>query len=144
MAFDLDFPNNRLDSFDEGVELGFRDLNRGREWIPLVFYASRTPSSRDDEIEVGEIILTNTTINIRGYNVPFVQMGEAQSVTLKVCGGEIERADAGITFRWLQTVLTPGVEGNDAVVLDNVEINVSFPQPSVLFADNFDNQNTIK
>ena len=143
VAFDLDFPNNRLDSFDEGVELGFRDLNSGREWIPLTFYASRVTSIRDDKIKVGDIILMNDTINIRGYNVPFILMGSAQSVQLKVCGKEIERASATISFRWLQTVLSPGVEGNEAVVLDNVAIYISFPQLQVLLIDNFNNQDTI-
>ena len=42
---------NPLNSFDEGVELAFQHINGNGEWIPLMFYT--TKSMREDRIRVG-------------------------------------------------------------------------------------------
>lgn len=144
MKFDLEFPNNRIDSFDEGVEFAFRNLNCGREWIPLAFYTIfRSVSFRDDEIEVGDIV--GDSLNLRGYNTSFT-LSSSTSVQLKICDSEILQSDALLNFRWLQTVVTPAFANNDVAELDNVKIMLVNPQlhSSNLFTEDFNNQDAIK
>lgn len=144
MKFDLEFPSNRIDSFDEGVEFGFRNLNSGREWIPLVFYTAISKSNRDDEINVGETI--GDSINLRGYNVSFNKTLSYSSIQLKMCGPEIIQSDAVLNFKWLQTVVTPAFANNNAAKLDNVMIKLVYPKQNcyTLFMEDFNNQDAIK
>ena len=141
MKFDLDFPSIRIDSFDEGVEFGFRNLNSNREWIPLVFYTAK--SNHDDEIKIGEAI---DSIILRGYNVSFNEILSYSSIQLKMCGPEIIQSDAVLNFRWLQTVVTPAAANNDAAELDNVMIKLVYPKQNcyTLFMEDFNNQDAIK
>lgn len=146
MKFDLAFPNNRLDSFDEGVEFGFRNLNVGKEWIPLFFYASRSLSIRDREISVGEITFGDSNFDLRGYNVSFLDTATFNNkVQLKLCGSGVIQDGAVLNFRWLQTIVGIAVENLDETFLDNVQVSIlNFPQDSVLYMDNFNDQESIK
>ena len=72
MNFDIlfsSFGSRILESFDEGVEFGFQNLNHGREWIPLTFYSFQRPNQRDEDIKIGpELMFGDTIATIRGYN----------------------------------------------------------------------------
>ena len=145
MKFDLTFPNNRLDSFDEGVEFAFQNLNIGKEWIPLVFYTSRTLSVRDEEISIAEIMLGDSNFNLRGYNVSFLNIATtSHNIQLKICGRGVIQDGAVLTFRWLQTIVGISSENLDETFLDNVQVSINFPQHSVVFMDDFNGQESIK
>ena len=137
---------NRLDSFEEGVEFSFQDLNYGREWIPLAFYSFLT-NRRDDDIKLGsELMSHNQTsgfVNIRGYSVLYSITGRC-SAQLKLCGSEIIRNNASLSFRWLQTVVTSRDNNADPIYLDNVMISTNSPQEHVLFNDDFNSEIMIK
>ena len=127
-----------LDSLDEGVEFGYR-INDS-EWIPLAFYSSQT--NRDDQINVGELNRIDNNLIIRGYTIPFIHRNTI-NVTLKLCGSEITRDNASLSFRWLQTVrsdLNPSV---DDIAIDDVQISINFSalqQNIVQLKDDFNNQ----
>jgi hypothetical protein len=137
-----------LESFDEGVEFGFQNLNRGREWVPLAFYSFHTTARRNQRINIGPT-LSDTIIAIRGYSVPIYLVGGtvAHRAELKLCGSEMIQNNASLSFRWLQTVLDNTLIGNaDTVYLDNVAISINFPEEHnmTLLEDNFNNEKMIK
>lgn len=144
MNFDIQFFGNTLETFDEGVEFGFRNLNHDREWIPLVFYRS-SQHRRNDDIRVGsEWAPGDHFVNIRGYNV-FVTFIRNHSAELKLCGKEILYTKASLSFRWLQTVISSRANNSDAAYLDNVRITIFSPEQDVLlFNDNFNSETVIK
>ena len=138
-----------VDSFDEGVEFGFQNLNSGREWIPLAFYSLRTPGNRrDEEIKI-ESTLNSDNVVIRGYSVPIYLVGTHRA-ELKLCGSEIIQSNASLSFRWLQTVVTNNARNRDTVNLDNVAISINFPEGynnninMTLLDDDFDSEMMIK
>ena len=131
---------SNLDSLDEGMEFGYRNLKSGSEWIPLAFYSS-LENPREDQIKVGE--RNGDKITIRGYSVPFIR-GDGNSAQLKLCGSEIIQNDASLSFRWLQTVIFIRQPSVDDINLDNVQISINSPQQHVLFMDNFNNQMSIR
>ena len=137
-----------VDSFDEGVEFGFRNLNRGREWIPLAFYSFAF--FRDDEIKIGSelLSLSDNTFVIRGSSVPIYRVGStiARRAEMKLCGSEIIQNNASLSFRWLQTVVTDSVRNRDIAYLDNVAISINFPEGHnmTLLDDDFNNEMMIK
>ena len=129
---------SNLDSLDEGVEFGYR-LNNN-EWIPLVWYSSRT--NRDDWIKVGT--LTSNILTVRGFSVPFIH-GVTHNVVLKLCGSEIIEDGASLSFRWLQTVNSSVAPSEDDIAIDDVQIGIkSSTLQLVLLTDNFNNQISIK
>ena len=136
-----------LEFFDEGVEFGFQNLNRGREWIPLAFYSPASPS-REEQIRIGSILHGNVVI--RGYSVPIYSVGGTTThrAELKLCGSEIIQSNASLSFRWLQTVITDNAPNRDTVYLDNVAISINFPEGHniimMLLDDNFNNEMMIK
>ena len=147
MNFDILFSSrNRLESFDEGVEFGFRNLNHGREWIPLAFY-SFLANQREDDIKLGsELMSHNRTsgfINIRGCSV-FYSIIRERRAQLKLCGSEIIRNNASLSFRWLQTIVANRASNADLTYLDNVMISTNSPQEHVLFNDDFNSEIMIK
>ena len=141
MSFDILYFRNRLESFDEGVEFGFQNLNHGREWIPLAFYSfRRTP--RNDDIKVGSELMPGDIVNIRGYNVFYSLVGSTitHNAQLKLCGNEIIRNNNSLSFRWLQTIVTNRATNADSVYLDNVMISINSSQEQALFNDNFNSE----
>ena len=137
-----------VDSFDEGVEFGFQNLNSGREWIPLAFYSFHSPGSRDEQIRIGPTLSGNTAVVIRGYSVPIYRVGGtiAHRAELKLCGSEIIQSNASLSFRWLQTVITDSARNRDIAYLDNVAISINFPEGynMTLLDDDFDSEMMIK
>jgi hypothetical protein len=137
----------RLNSFDEGVDFGFQNLNRGREWLPLVFYLSHdtTTARRDERINIGPTLSDNSITVIRGYSVPIVNMSTHRA-ELKLCGSEMIQNNASLSFRWLQTVYTQSSDSSDTVYLDNVTISINFPEGynMTLLEDDFKNEMMIK
>ena len=152
MNFEILFSSrNILESFDEGVEFGFQNLNHGVEWIPLAFYSFQRPHIRDDEIKLGPELMPNDNIAIiRGYNVFIYLVGGtiAHRAELKLCGNEILGSDASLKFRWLQTVVSSSAANADPVYLDNVTISINSTQQLqyniVLFKDDFNDGMMIK
>lgn len=143
VKFDLNFPSNRLESFDEGVEFAFRNLNMGTEWIPLAFYSTYSISIRNKIISVGEVV-NDSFFGLRGYNIIYRTDSIQYSIELKICGKEIIENDAVLNFRWLQTVQSTADANVDETFLDNVQINISFPQHYVLLMDDFNGQENIR
>ena len=140
--------NLELNSFDEGVEFSFQNLNGSGEWIPLVFYSTRT-NPRGMSNYVGDFLFDETLIKIRGYDVNYIILGKDTSVEveLKVCGEEIERSDGllnWVRFRWLQTVEQGRAQKRDRVLLDNIQISAHSTQQHMIFSDSFDNETSIK
>jgi hypothetical protein len=133
----------RLDSFDEGVEFGFRNLNRGRGCIPLAFY-SPARTNRDERIRIGPELSNDITI-IRGYSVPTYGVGSmiVHRAELKLCGSEMIQNNASLSFRWLQTVFSDSSNNRDTVHLDNVAISTNFPEGHNI-EDDFNNETMIK
>ena len=134
----------RLESFDEGVEFGFQNLNHDREWIPLAFYSFHTPNKRDEAIKLGPA--SGTIATIRGYNVSFHHVG-THSAELKLCGSEITQNNASLSFRWLQTVETTSTANTDTVCLDDVKFSINLPEDyntTIIFGDDFNSEKMIK
>ena len=153
MKFDLQLggsggPGLELDSFDEGLEFAFRNLNGSREWIPLMFYSSSDPTdNRNTNIMVGDRV--SDKLKVRGYNVSYMNTGtNCTTQLLKICGDKIaqnHRYFNWIQFRWLQTVKQEREPKRDRILLDNVQISAYlFQRQHVLFTDEFDNQTNIK
>ena len=145
---------NSLNSFDEGVEFSFQNLNSSsREWIPLMFYSSRHTSVRNDRIYIGEVNHHSGLVNIRGYNVPYIIISNDASQSLEVCviicGSEISQhsrqfINNWIQFRWLQTVTQEIGHNRDIVILDDITISSYLIQQYIvkILADDFNNQTT--
>ena len=153
MNFDIRFGNgsqlgSRLNSFDEGVEFGFQNLNHDREWIPLAFYSFRNPTVRNEEIKIGPDLMLNDSVTlIRGYNVSIYRVGSVNEhrAELKLCGSEIMQNNVSLSFRWLQTVESSSASESDIAYLDNVKISINnFPEKTIVFSDLFNSQSTIK
>ena len=137
-----------LNTFDEGVEFSFQNLNGSGEWIPLVFYSTRT-NPRGNSNNFGDLLSENTLINIRGYNVNYTMLDNNASVEveLNICGEEIGRSDGllnWVRFRWLQTVEQARAQNRDRVLLDNIQISAHSTQQHMIFSDSFDNETSIK
>ena len=153
MSFDLQLggPDGSLglNSFDEGLEFAFRNLNGSREWIPLMFYSSSEPTNnnRNTNIMVGDRV--SDKLIIRGYNVSYMNTGtNCTTQLLKICGDEIAQNHSyfnWIQFRWLQTTVQARAQNRDRILLDNIQISVHlFQQQHMAFADEFDSQTNIK
>ena len=135
-----------LDSFDEGVEFGFRNQNHGREWIPLTFYSFQWPHRRDDDIRIGpELMFSDTIAAIRGYSVIIHHVG-AHKAELKLCGSNIMQNNASLSFRWLQTVVSSHTDNADPAYLDSITISINSPEGynMTLFDDDFNSEMMIK
>ena len=130
------------------MEFGFRNLNSGREWIPLVFYSFyNTAAARNNEqIKIGPTL--GDTVVIRGYSVPIYLVGGTitHRAELKLCGSEIIQSNASLSFRWLQTVITDSASNRDIAYLDNVAISINFPEGHnmTLLDDDFNDELMIK
>ena len=142
---------NTLNSFDEGVEFSFRNLNSSRrEWIPLMFFTSRDPSGRDIRINIGDI--SDDRVQIRGYSVLYNSTitndaSRPLDVTLSICGSEIVQSNGifnHIQFRWLQTARHIADPNRDRVLLDDVEIHSCLIKKHRIFMDDFNNQTTLE
>ena len=149
---------NSLNSFDEGVEFAFKNLNTSQEWIPLMFF-SRADSNknlrRGNNIYVGEIPTDQDVVIIRGYNVSFKMIGNGEEnkveYAIKICGKEIMQSNGVLLscmkFRWLQTVSQVRNRPNrDIILLDDVVVRAYSDQQQnlVVFKDSFNNQASIK
>ena len=136
-----------LDSFDEGLEFGFQNLNQGIEWVPLMFYSFQNTGKRDDDIKIGSELIfgDNTVVIIRGHNVSFSLVRDHRA-ELKLCGREIICNNASLSFRWLQTVISSSTVNADPVYLDNVKIRlrINSSEEHVLFKDDFNSGTMIK
>lgn len=145
VRFTLQFTTD-IDSFDEGFEFGIQGLNSSREWIPIMYYASQL--DRSDMIYIGDMnSISDSTVNIRGYSVPYMVIGEEEhNAELKICNDST--IDVGLlSFRWIQTVeqnLTNA--SDDLVFLDDVTIKyVSQSDPEIeIVTDNFNYQTDIR
>ena len=142
---------NNLDSFDEGVEFSFRNLNSSsREWIPLMFFTSR--DRRDESINIGRVNTSSSRVQIRGYSVLYNSAiandaSRSLDVNLSICGSEIVQSNGvfnHIQFRWLQTVTQIARSNRDRVLLDNVEIYSYLIKKYQIFMDDFNDQTTLE
>ena len=132
-----------LNSFDEGVELAFQNLNSSGEWIPLVFYSTKT-KPRNESIYVGDLFFNQSSVKIRGYDVNYtiVDNNESVEVDRVICGEEIERSDGlldWVRFRWLQTVEQAKAPNMDRVLLDNILISSYSSRRYTLLYGTFEN-----
>ena len=152
IGFTLQFTTD-VDSFDEGLEFGIQGLhtiNGDREWIPVMFYASQP--NRSNSIYVGNIQTSDrlSTVNIRGFSVPYVVVGEGEehNADLNVCIDST--IDVGsLSFRWIQTVEQVNVsDGLVFLLVDDISvkyINPSSPDdPEIVVTDNFNEQTSIR
>ena len=140
-----------LNSFDEGVEFGFQNLNHNREWIPLAFYSSLNPTVRNEDIKIGPDLMLNDRVTlIQGYNASIYLVGSVNvhRAELKLCGSEIIQNNASLSFRWLQTVESSNASNSDIAYLDNVKISINnFPEErerTRIFSDRFNSESMIK
>ena len=140
---------NTLNSFDEGVEFSFRNLNSSRrEWIPMMFFAS--VDNRDARIYIGDI--SDVRVQIRGYSVLYDSTiandaSRPLNVNLSICGSEIVQNNGifnHIQFRWMQTATHAANPNRDRVLLDNVEICSYLIKKYQIFMDDFNNQTTLE
>ena len=140
---------NTLNSFDEGVEFSFRNLNSSRrEWIPLMFFTS--VDNRDARIYIGDI--SDVRVQIRGYSVLYDSTIANDAirplnVNLSICGSEIVQNNGifnHIQFRWMQTAVHVANPNRDRVLLDNVEICSYLIKKYQIFMDDFNNQTTLE
>ena len=119
-----------LDTLDEGVELSIGNSSGDGRWVPLVFYSANDLNDRiNNGIRLGDV--TNSSLLLRGYSVPVerVTADTTQSIrTVRICDSEF--LEAGVQFRWLQTVRLKvdasgaGLPGKDVWTLDNVTVMV--------------------
>ena len=140
---------NTLDSFDEGMEFSFRNLNSSsRELIPLMFYTST--DRRDGQINIGRVNTSSGRVQIRGYSVLYNIANDASrslDVNLSICGSEITQSNGifnHIQFRWLQSTVQPAEPNRDIVLLDNVEICSYLIKKYQIFMDDFNDQTTLE
>ena len=140
---------NTLNSFDEGVEFSFRNLNSSRrEWIPLMFFTS--VDNRNERINIGDI--SDGRVQIRGYSVLYNSTiandaSRPLDVNLSICGSEIVQSNGTfnhIQFRWLQTATHTADPNRDRVLLDDVEIHSYLINKYRIFMDDFNNQTTLE
>ena len=126
-----------LDSFDEGVELSFRDgMNGGGRWIPLWFFSAHESTNKTStvhDINLGDIT-DDGLLNLRGYTVNYtVSEKNINEANIKLCGPRVfnEQVDKGLfnwRFRWLQTVANSSIndkDEDDVVYIYNVSITVN-------------------
>ena len=140
---------NTLNSFDEGVEFSFQNLNSSRrEWIPLMFFTS--VDNRNERINIGDI--SDGRVQIRGYSVLYNSTiandaSRSLDVTLSICGSDIIQSNGifnHIQFRWLQTARQTADPNRDRILLDNVEICSYLIKKYRIFMDDFNNQTTLE
>ena len=142
VRFTYDFVD--LDSFDEGLEVSFRQLNGN--WIPIGFYSEHNSTNRNHEISLGDI--NDGQLTIRGYPVTFT-VAESQSnneAIIRLCGENVfgpETEDELFQwrFRWLQTALKDDNDDTDVIHIDNITIDVfksDRPEMLTLFEADFE------
>jgi hypothetical protein len=143
-------PRASLSSFDEGVELSFRNLNSSSgEWIPLMFFTSVDPSDRGGGIYIGNVT-SSDRVQIRGYSVLYdstiANDASISDVNLSICGSEIVQNNLfnHIQFRWLQTVRQAAGPNSDIVLLDNIEICSYSIKKNQILMDDFNDQTTLE
>ena len=126
----------QLNSFDEGVEFGFQNLDHGREWIPLAFYSFQQTNIHDEDFKIAPELMFNATI-VTTMHVSIFYRAHVHGAELKLCGSEIMQNNATLSFRWLQTVRSGRSANADEVYLDNIRIsmNTTVTQECVLFND---------
>ena len=141
---------NTLNSFDEGVEFSFQNLNSSsREWIPLMFFTSR--DNQGGLINIGDTT-SSSRVQIRGYSVLYNSniandASRPLDVNLSICGSEIVQSNGifnHIQFRWLQSTAQTAEPNRDRVLLDNVEICSYLIKKYRIFMDDFNNQTTLE
>lgn len=133
---------NKLNSFEEGVELAYRISNTTSVtgWIPIGFYTSEKEPKKN--LSVGEYYDNMTeSIRIRGYSVPY-NINYTHNVQLKMCDGLIANSDwsnSCLQFRWLQTVRQKNEDHVDVATLDDVRISLrsSLQHDVTLLEDSF-------
>jgi hypothetical protein len=141
---------NTLNSFDEGVELSFRNLNSSsREWIPLMFFTSIARDNRDQRINIGDT--SADRVQIRGYSVLYNSTiandaSRSLDVNQSICGSEIVQNGIfnHIQFRWLQTVTQTADPNRDRILLDDIEICSYSIKKYQIFMDDFNNRTTLE
>ena len=99
--------------------------DRDSHWIPLHFFPA---GNNDDQIRVpfGPINITDSTVVIRGYDVPYTFQNSNQSLSVNwsVCGEMFVRD--GLQFRWLQTTsIDQRVITRDCVTIDDLSISLA-------------------
>ena len=134
-----------LDSFDEGLEVAFRNGRGGvGTWIPLWFFSARDPAVRSThDISLGDIT-DSGLLNLRGYPVNFtVAENESKSeANIRICGPLVfnEVRLFNWRFRWLQTAAGDDLNGThgDVIQIYNISITmVNGTDPVQIFQDDF-------
>ena len=99
--------------------------DRDSHWIPLHFFPAE--NNRDQfRVPFGPINITDSTVVIRGYDVPYTFQNSNQPLSVKwsVCGEMFVRD--GLQFRWLQTTsVDQRVNIRDCVTIDDLSISLA-------------------
>ena len=147
MSFLLSFAGgggcNRIDRFDEGVELSVRLLSAPMEWIPIVYIYPNNFTGPSYPIEIG--LLNN--LRLRGYNVDMDQLillevGAEGNFSFTLCATDsCGINDDYVQFRWLQTsrFITSNMT-RDVWSLDNIKIYfVEMDYNNLILEESFEN-----
>ena len=120
--------------------------DRDSHWIPLHFFPA---GNSKDEIRLpfGQINVTDSTVAIRGYDVPYTFQNSSQSLSVNwsVCGEMFVRD--GLQFRWLQTTsIDQRVIIRDCVTIDDLSISLAHKDQTIvsLVSEDFRNGTLVR
>ena len=127
---------DRIDSFDEGVELSVRLLSTPDEWIPVAFIFLKNERRLQTDTDIGN---RNTRFPIRGYSVEWVMCIGVGRTNVSINMSIISTEDA-IQFRWLQTSGVSHSNLRDVWIIDNIAVIhvLTANQSYALLCESFD------
>lgn len=134
---------DRIDFFDEGIELSIRRPG-DFIWTPVVFY-----SILSDPVPINLIQLSYpTSFTMRGYNVPVIWNNNdiQHELRYRFCHDSLLRSETGIQFRWLQTVIQDSKLPRDTWSLDDIQVvyNNGSNDSTTVFYEGFESGDNIK
>ena len=129
-----------MDNLDEGVELSIGNSSGDGHWVPLMFYSANGLNDRGDNfVRLGDV--TDSSLSLRGYIVPIemVTTGTTRNIrTVLICDNTF--LQAGVQFRWLQTVdVSTGSPMKDVWTLDSVTVVVHNDTVRQVLSEEFEN-----
>ena len=135
-----------LDTFYEGIEVSMGNWDRDSHWIPLHFFSAGN-NNDPYRIPFGPINITDSTVVIRGYDVPYTFRNSNQplSVNWSVCGEMFVRD--GLQFRWLQTAAVDQQQiTRDCVTMDDLSISLAHKDQTKvsLVSEDFRNETPVR
>ena len=133
---------NPLDFFDEGIELSLRRPG-DFIWTPLDFFTLEDPDSIPNNLVPLQRTEGEELVMIRGYNVTATVDGRdiQHHMRLRFCHESLLGSEAGIQFRWLQTMQR--LDDNkirDVWSLDNIQVFAVYNDLCniTMFSDDFE------